>query len=389
MTPMSSARSYRCRYVTPSTHARDSTCAAATAAAWSPRARAVRTPARVSSASISGAYARSPPGVRYAVSELPAVTSTLRRYTDNSCAAVDAAAPERSEGSAGSKYATGNIPALCRGGGIPSRAAPRDATSAWSTSHRVASSKPHAGREVGASLPRGRHAACAPAAAASAPASPVSMAAAVAAAAEATEATPAPHATRGVSVQPGSPSPCAPRLLMPWSAVKMNAVPLSSPNRASNAPTIRRTPASTARTFAAYTDPSPPGRCACPALSSPSRCSRNTTRFGGPSPAPPSRAARSDATVAPAAASSSVTFPSSTSMVRSKTQVSSAAWSLAAAKSSSSSAYMRLRTCGIPLANRGTTDGAPRAHAAEDWFRRWSNSTALACHPLVMALGSS
>ena len=29
------------------------------------------------------------------------------------------------------------------------------------------------------------------------------------------------------------------------------------------------------------------------------------------------------------------------------------------------------------------------AHAAEDWLRRWSNSTAFACQPFVMALGSS
>ena len=72
--------------------------------------------------------------------------------------ALAAAAPDLSRGRAGSRYATGRTPELCRGGGIPRSAAPMAATSAWSTSHLVASSKPHAGLEVGASFPRGRHA---------------------------------------------------------------------------------------------------------------------------------------------------------------------------------------------------------------------------------------
>mmetsp|Transcript_9355 Transcript_9355/g.39317 ORF Transcript_9355/g.39317 Transcript_9355/m.39317 type:complete len:246 (-) Transcript_9355:435-1172(-) len=245
---------------------------------------------------------------------------------------------------------------------MPRTDAPRDATSAWSTSHLAASSSPHASRGVGASFPRDAHA--------------------LSAAASAAAGMPAPHATNGVSVHPGSPSPCAPLELMPWSAVNRNVVPPSSSpaNRLSNAATRRRTPSSTVLTFFAYA--SPKGLCAWPALSSPSRCSRKTTRS-------PSNASRSESRVAPLASSSAETCPSRISIVRSNTHSSSAAWSLDAAKSSSSSAYMRCRTCSMPFANKGTTEGAPIAHAAEDWFSRWSNSTALACHPFVMALGSS
>ena len=71
-----------------------------------------------------------PPGVRNAVSAAFAVTTVLRLYTLRSCSALANAAPEQSAGNDGSRYDTGNFPALCVGGGIPSTDAPKDATSA-------------------------------------------------------------------------------------------------------------------------------------------------------------------------------------------------------------------------------------------------------------------
>ena len=220
------------------------------------------------------------------------------RYTDKSCAAFETAAPERKSERLGLKYDTGSTPELCMGGGIPSKDAPKEATSACSMSHRSSSLRPHSASGVGASFPRGTHA--------------ISTGVL-----EAVDAIPAPQATKGVSVHPGSPSPCAPLLLMPWSAVNRNAVPPSSgPNRSSNAAASLRTPASTTLMFSAY--PSPLGLCACPALSSPRRCSRNTTLS-------PSSALRSVSKVAPARCSSSVILPTSTSMARSNTHSSRAA----------------------------------------------------------------
>ena len=184
------------------------------------------------------------------------------------------------------------------GGGIPSKAAPKEARSACSMSHLSLSVRPHFASGVGASFPRDVHA--------------ISLSVSVA-----VDATPAPQATMGVSVHPGSPSPCAPLLLMPWSAVNRNAVPPSSgPNRSSNAAASLRTPASTTLMFSAY--PSPLGLCACPALSSPRRCSKNTTLS-------PSSARRSVSKVAPARSSCSVTLPVSTSIARSNTHSSRAA----------------------------------------------------------------
>eukprot|EP00982_Pelagococcus_subviridis_P012889 31198-Pelagococcus_subviridis.AAC.57 len=336
---MSNTLSYECKYAFPQTHSSDNACAPSIAVAWSPRACANSNPASVSSALISGAYGLNPVGETYAIIEVDDVTETFRRYTESICAALATAAPERMSGRAELRYDTGSTPELCFGGAMPSNDAPSAATSAWSTSHLVASFSPHSISGVGASFPLGRQAAFVSFASDAAP-------------------TPAPHAMNGVSVHSGSPSPCPPRRFIPWSAVNTYAVPPPSfPKRVSNASCTRRATSSTARTAERY--PSPCGLCACPALSTPRRCSKNTTRS-------PSSAACSERTFAPDLASSSVTFPRSTSWTRSRTYSSSAAWSLDAAKSSMASSYARARMCEIPDAKSGTTDGAPIAQAADD-----------------------